>query len=128
MHPFNSQTEIFFRFLCLKNIQNKTSLITLRFTRAIFGSTSSQVLLASVIRKHSKTCKISMSQSAVSFLKNLYVDDSINGGDNETEVLIFHKNARKIMLEVGFKLVIDKPIIKSFVITLILITPCYALG
>ena len=69
-----------------------------------------------------------MSQSAVSFLKNLYVDDSINGGDNETEVLIFHKNARKIMLEVGFKLVIDKPIIKSFVITLILITPCYALG
>ena len=113
MHPFNSQTEIFFRFLCLKDIQNKTSLITLRFTRAIFGSTSSQVLLASVIRKHSKTCKISMSQSAVSFLKNLYVDDSINGGDNETEVLIFHKNARKIMLEVGFKLVIDKPIIKS---------------
>ena len=37
-------------------------------------------------------------------LENLYVNDSINGGDNETEVLNFHENASKIMLETGFEL------------------------
>ena len=36
--------------------------------------------------------------------KNLYVDDSINSGDNETEILNFYENASKIMLEAGFKL------------------------
>lgn len=38
----------FLRFLWLKDIQNKP-LIALRFTCALFGSTSSQFLLASVI-------------------------------------------------------------------------------
>ena len=51
----------FLRFLWLKDIQNKPSLIALRFTCAIFGSTSSQFLLASVIRKHLETYKNSMS-------------------------------------------------------------------
>ena len=37
-------------------------------------------------------------------LENLYVNDSINGGDNETEVLNFHENASKIMIEAGFEL------------------------
>ena len=36
--------------------------------------------------------------------KNLYVDDSINSGDNETEILNFYENASKIMLEAGFEL------------------------
>ena len=45
-----------------------------------------------------------MSKFVVSFLENLYVNDSINGGDNETEVLNFHENASKIMLEAGFEL------------------------
>ena len=45
-----------------------------------------------------------MSKFVVSFLENLYVNDSINGGDNETEVLNFHENGSKIMLEAGFEL------------------------
>ena len=45
-----------------------------------------------------------MSQFDVSFLKNLYVDDSINDGDKETEVLNFYENASKVMLEAGFEL------------------------
>ena len=36
--------------------------------------------------------------------KNLYVDDSINSGDNETEILNFYENASKIMLEADFEL------------------------
>ena len=103
MYPFNSPRG-FLRFLWLKDIQNEP-LITLRFTCAIFGSASSQFLLASVIRKHLETYKKnSMSQFVVSFLKYLYVDGSINGGDKETEVLNFYENASKIMLEAGFEL------------------------
>ena len=45
-----------------------------------------------------------MSQFDVSFLKNLYVDDSINDGDKETEVLNFYENASKVTLETGFEL------------------------
>ena len=45
-----------------------------------------------------------MPQLVLSFLKNLYVDDSINVGDNQTEVLNFSGNASKIMLEAGFEL------------------------
>ena len=45
-----------------------------------------------------------MSQFDVSFLKNLYVDDSINDGDKETEVLNFYESASKVMLETGFEL------------------------
>ena len=45
-----------------------------------------------------------MPQLVLSFLKNLYVDDSINGGDNQTEVLNLFGNASKIMLEAGFEL------------------------
>ena len=45
-----------------------------------------------------------MPQLVLSFLKNLYVDDSINVGDNQTEVLNFFGNASKIMLEAGFEL------------------------
>ena len=45
-----------------------------------------------------------MPQLVLSFLKNLYVDDSINVGDNQTGVLNFSGNASKIMLEAGFEL------------------------
>ena len=45
-----------------------------------------------------------MPQLVLSFLKNLYVDDSINVGDSQTEVLNFSGNASKIMLEAGFEL------------------------
>ena len=45
-----------------------------------------------------------MPQLVLSFLKNLYVDGSINVGDNQTEVLNFSGNASKIMLEAGFEL------------------------
>ena len=85
-------------FLRLKAIQNKPSSITLRFTRAIIGITSSRFLLTSVIRKHLETYKNCMSQFDVSFLKNLYADDK------EIEVLNFYENASKVMLETGFEL------------------------
>ena len=65
-------------------------------THVIFGSTSSQFLLASAIRKHLETYKNSLPQFIVSFLKNLYVNDIISSGDNETEVLNFYENASKI--------------------------------
>ena len=91
-------------FLRLKAIQNEPSSITLRFTRAIIGITGSRFLLTSVIQKHLETYKNCMSQFDVSFLKNLYVDDSINDGDKETEVLNFYENASKVMLETDFEL------------------------
>ena len=61
----------FLRFLWLKDIQNEPSLITLRFTRAVFVSTSSQFLLASVVRKLLKTYKNSSTICCFLFEKSL---------------------------------------------------------
>lgn len=53
---------------------------TLRFTRALFGLSSSPFLLEGVIRQHLENCHATYPEIVSEIEKSLYVDDLINGG------------------------------------------------
>ena len=61
---------------------NETEIIIRRFTRVAFGTAASQFLLASAISKHLSQYEKTNPLSEKKFLENLYVDDSINGGNS----------------------------------------------
>ena len=61
---------------------------------------SSQFLLASVILKHLENYT-EHPKFVETLLRNLYVDDSINGGENSEEVVEFYVQSKYRLLEAG---------------------------
>ena len=104
MFQYESQIEIFLRFLWVKDINsNETEIIIRRFTRVTFGTIASQFLLASAISKHLSQYEKIDPLSVKKFLKNLYVDDSINRANiNDEEAYHFYKNSKNYLLKGGF--------------------------
>lgn len=68
----------------LKDLTTET-VETLRFTRALFGLTSSPFLLGGVIRNLLESCRSSYPEIVKELEKRLYVDDLISGGLNKVE-------------------------------------------
>ena len=85
----------FLRFLWVNDINsNETEIIIRRFTRVAFGTTASQFLLASAISKHLSQYEKTYPLFVKKFLENLYVDDSINGGNSIEEAYHFYKSLK----------------------------------
>ena len=105
MFQYESQIEIFLRFLWVKDINsNETEIIIRRFTRVTFGTIASQFLLASAISKHLSQYEKTEPLFVRKFLENLYVDDSINGANSIEEAYHFYKNSKDCLLKGGFEL------------------------
>ena len=92
----------FLRFLWVNDINsNETEIIIRRFA---FGTTASQFLLASAISKHLSQYEKTDPLFVEKFLKNLYVDNSINGGNSIEEAYHFYKKSKDCLLKGGFEL------------------------
>ena len=96
----------FLRFLWREN--GSGDVITVyRFLVVVFGLTPSPFLLLATIRYH---CEKMVEENKIDenfiekFLKTLYMDDSINGGDSVSEVYEISKKSKWLMESAGFLL------------------------
>lgn len=76
----------------------------LRFTRVVFGVSSSPFLLNATIRYHMEGYKDREPQFIEKFQRSIYVDDLTFGGDNDEEVFGLYKRAKSWLAEGAFKL------------------------
>jgi hypothetical protein len=96
----------FLRFLWFDQ-KDSHDIIAYRFLRVVFGVTSSPFLLQGTIRHH---CQKMVENGFISadfvedFLKNLYVDDSLNGGDTVISAFEFYKKAKWLTDAAGLSL------------------------
>ena len=77
---------------------------TLRFTRALFGLSSSPFLLGGVIRQHLENCRATYPEVVNEIEKSLYVDDLINGGPTVEAARQVKETSTEIFAQGGFTL------------------------
>ena len=75
-----------------------------RFTRAIFGATSSPYILGATLEKHLEQYENRYTSTVKSLLDDTYVDDIQGGGNSEEDVIKFKVESTEIMNEAGFEL------------------------
>ena len=75
-----------------------------RFTRVIFGATSSPYILGATLQKHIKGYEEEFSATAQALMEDTYVDDIQGGGGKEEDAATFKEESIKILSEGGFSL------------------------
>nr|XP_047142821.1 uncharacterized protein LOC124817075 [Hydra vulgaris] len=101
----NKNDRDFLRFLWFDNVNNSNpKVISYRYTRVLFGINSSQFLLLVSIMKHLYQYKHCDPEFVNNFLINLYLDDSIAGGDTSNEGLEFCLKAKSRLKTAGLNL------------------------
>ena len=91
----------FLRFLWFKEENGEKREISYRFTRAVFGVSSSPFLLNASIKFHLKQYQ---NEIAKKVAKSLYVDDLTTGSKNEEEGWHLYEKSNKMLKEGGFEL------------------------
>ena len=76
----------------------------MRFTRVVFGVTSSPFLLNATIRFHLESFIESHRALVDKLLRSFYVDDLVTGADTEEEAFLLYSDAKALMKEGGFNL------------------------
>ena len=75
-----------------------------RFTRVIFGATSSPYILGATLQKHIQGYKEEFPETAQSLLEDTHVDDIQGGGGTEHDAATFKEESTEILSEGGFTL------------------------
>ena len=91
------------RFHWIRDLQS-TEMEVLRFTRVVFGLTSSPFLLNGVIAQHLESIEPRYPESVAEIRKNLYVDDLLSGGPTAEKAADLKRDAVEIFEEVQFHL------------------------
>ncbi|XP_074629800.1 uncharacterized protein LOC141887949 [Acropora palmata] len=76
----------------------------LRFTRALFGLSSSPFLLGGVIKQHLENCRKAHPEIVNEIEKSLYVDDLINGGPTVEAAKQVKETSTEVFAQGGFTL------------------------
>lgn len=76
----------------------------LRFTRVVFGVSSSPFLLNATIRKHVEGYSKGHQPMMAKLVSSFYVDDMVCGAEEEEEALELYQNSKEIMKDGGFNL------------------------
>ena len=91
------------RLIWYKDLK-KMELTELRFTRVIFGSSSSPYILGATIKKHISKYKDTFPKTVLDLEEDTYVDDLQAGGETEEELIRFKNESSQILTEAGFLL------------------------
>ena len=91
------------RFHWLKDLDSQT-VETFRFTRALFGLTSSPFLLGGVIQHLLQSCKAKYPEIVREIEKSLYVDDLISGSSSKEKARGIKLTASEIFAQGTFEL------------------------
>ena len=93
------------RFLWFDDVWSEhPKVITLRFTRVVFGVSSSPFLLNATIRHHIEQYRCEDPKFVDAFLRAIYVDDLNSGGNDDDSVYMLYKKAKLRLAEGGFNL------------------------
>lgn len=76
----------------------------MRFTRALFGLSSSPFLLGGVIKQHLENCREDYPEIVNEIEKSLYVDDLINGGPTVEAAKQVKETSTEVFAQGGFTL------------------------
>ena len=93
------------RFLWFKDVlAGQHDVIGLRFTRVVFGVSSSPFLLNATLRHHLDKYESSYPNLIRKLRQSLYVDDLASGASDEEQAYQMFVTAKKILKDVGFNL------------------------
>ena len=93
------------RFLWYDDVEGREpKLIVLRFTRVVFGVSSSPFLLNATVRYHLEKFSSVYPALVSRILQSLYVDDLVCGADNENDAHELFEVSRKILKSGSFNL------------------------
>ena len=91
------------RFHWFKDLKTK-EIMTLRFTRALFGLSPSPILLGGVIQQHLDKHQQQHPDVVEEIRKSLYVDDLVSGGKTVEKVQQLKKTSTEIFNDATFQL------------------------
>jgi hypothetical protein len=91
------------RILWYDNLEER-NVTDYRFTRVIFGATSSPYILGATLQKHVSEYESLYPETTKSLLEDTYVDDIQGGGDNEEQAVAFKAESAKILSKANFPL------------------------
>ena len=93
------------RFLWVDDISSKSpEVVAFRFTRVVFGVSSSPFLLNATIRHHLEAHLENQPLIVARLLNSFYVDDVITGASTEDEAFSLYRVAKEILKAGGFNL------------------------
>ena len=93
------------RFLWIDDVNKKVpNLVTLRFTRVVFGVSSSPFLLNATIKHHLEKYKDAEAEFVKMFTRSIYVDDVTCGAKDDDSAFDLYVKSKKIMAEGGLNL------------------------
>ena len=93
------------RFLWVKDLKSDVPGVTvLRFTRVVFGVSSSPFLLNATIKHHMEKYGTEYPELVNLFMRSIYVDDVSYGADNEDTAFELYVKSKEILAEGGFNL------------------------
>ncbi len=93
------------RFLWFDDVWSDQPEVTvLRFTRVVFGVSSSPLLLNATINHHIEQYRAQDPAFVEAFMRAVYVDDLNSGGDDDESVYTLYKKAKFRLAEGGFNL------------------------
>ncbi|XP_011410528.1 PREDICTED: uncharacterized protein LOC100633078 [Amphimedon queenslandica] len=93
------------RFLWIDDLyKDPPFFIVLRFTRVVFGVTSSPFLLNATIKFHLESLIESNRKLVNKLLRSFYVDDLVTGAKTEEEAFLLYSDAKDLMKKGGFNL------------------------
>ena len=93
------------RFLWVNDVQHgEPNVITLRFTRVVFGVSSSPFLLNATIRHHLERYSASHPKLVSCILQSLYVDDLVSGAKDEESAYKLFVTSKQILKSGSFNL------------------------
>jgi hypothetical protein len=91
------------RFHWFKDLQTK-EIVTLRFTRALFGLSPSPFLLGGVIQQHLEKHQQRHPEVVKEISRSLYVDDLVSGGETVEKVSQLKETSKAIFNDATFQL------------------------
>ena len=93
------------RFLWFNDAtQDDPDMIELKFTRVVFGVSSSPFLLNATIKHHLEKFLVTHPETVTSILQSIYVDDVVFGAKDEESAYKLYRESKKIILEGSFNL------------------------
>ena len=93
------------RFLWVDDIiKEQPETIVLRFTRVVFGVSSSPFLLNATIRHHLEKHYSTHPELVQKLLRSTYVDDIVFGADDVNQAYILCKKSKEVLRSGGFNL------------------------
>lgn len=93
------------RFLWVDDIaKEEPEPVALRFTRVVFGVSSSPFLLNATIRFHLDRHVSTQPDLMARLKRSFYVDDVVTGANDEDEAFELYETSKKVLMEGGFNL------------------------